>query len=143
MSLNVLLRCIFFSFLLALPAPFIFEWVSQAVAVNIKVTQFFTVYLLVFLGCLMMGLTGTKQESGEETEPEGEDVSGHEKGTVKWFNVAKGFGFITRSSGEDIFVHYRSIKGTGRRSLSEGQKVRFIVTEGEKGLQADDVSVDR
>ena len=63
-----------------------------------------------------------------------------EYGTVKWFNAAKGFGFITRENGEDVFVHFRSIQGKGHRSLGEGQAVIFSVTEGDKGLQAVDVS---
>lgn len=63
-----------------------------------------------------------------------------ERGTVKWFNAAKGFGFITRENGEDVFVHFRSIQGKGHRSLGEGQSVIFTVTEGEKGLQAVDVT---
>ncbi|MBP0048426.1 cold-shock protein [Marinobacterium sp. AK62] len=60
---------------------------------------------------------------------------------VKWFNVSKGFGFITRDNGDDVFVHFRNIRGRGHRSLNEGQKVRFNVRESEKGLQAEDVSV--
>ena len=59
---------------------------------------------------------------------------------VKWFNDAKGFGFIQRESGEDIFVHFRAIQGDGYRSLQDGQKVEFVVTEGEKGLQAEEVT---
>jgi len=58
---------------------------------------------------------------------------------VKWFNVKKGYGFITRDQGDDVFVHYRNIEGKGRRALSEGQRVTFIVIDGEKGLQADEV----
>ncbi len=76
--------------------------------------------------------------------PAGEgDVSrdGRESGTVKWFNGTKGYGFITRDSGDDVFVHYRSIRGKGHRSLVEGQAVFFHVSDGDKGLQADDVSV--
>ena len=65
--------------------------------------------------------------------------SGRESGTVKWFNAAKGFGFITRENGEDIFVHFRSIQGKGHRSLGEGQTVIFEVAESDKGLQAVDV----
>ena len=64
-----------------------------------------------------------------------------EEGTVKWFNVSKGFGFITRGNGEDIFVHYRSIRGQGRRRLFDGQTVTFTVIDNGKGLQADDVDV--
>ena len=60
-------------------------------------------------------------------------------GTVKWFNDAKGFGFITPDSGQDLFVHFRSIQGTGFKSLQEGQKVSFKVVQGQKGLQADEV----
>lgn len=62
-----------------------------------------------------------------------------EKGKVKWFNNAKGFGFIEREQGGDIFVHYSSIKSDGYRTLKEGQSVEFIVSKGEKGFQADDV----
>lgn len=64
-----------------------------------------------------------------------------EQGKVKWFNYSKGFGFITRDNGDDIFVHYRSIIGEGRRSLHEGQRVAFNVVESDKGLQAEDVEV--
>lgn len=67
-------------------------------------------------------------------------MSAREQGTVKWFNDAKGFGFIQRESGEDIFVHFRAIQGDGYRSLQDGQKVEFVVTEGEKGLQAEEVT---
>ena len=63
-----------------------------------------------------------------------------EEGAVKWFNTKKGYGFITRDQGDDIFVHFRNIKGQGRRSLTDGERVTFVVTEGDKGLQADHVS---
>jgi cold shock protein len=62
-----------------------------------------------------------------------------ELGKVKWFNASKGFGFITRDSGDDVFVHFRSIRGEGHRILRDGQRVEFSVSEGDKGLQADDV----
>ena len=62
-----------------------------------------------------------------------------EQGKVKWFNATKGFGFITREQGDDVFVHYRSIRGEGHRTLREGQKVEFVVMKGDKGLQAEDV----
>ncbi len=60
-------------------------------------------------------------------------------GTVKWFNNAKGFGFITQEQGDDVFVHFRSIQGEGYKTLDEGQQVEFALTEGPKGFQAEDV----
>jgi cold shock protein len=62
-----------------------------------------------------------------------------EKGTVKWFNAAKGFGFIQRESGEDVFVHFSAIQSNGYKSLEEGARVEFEVTHGPKGLQASNV----
>ncbi len=64
-----------------------------------------------------------------------------ETGKVKWFNSNKGFGFITRDEGSDIFVHYSAIRGNGFRTLVEEQKVEFTVAQGEKGPQAQDVVV--
>lgn len=66
-------------------------------------------------------------------------MSERQTGTVKWFNDAKGFGFISQDNGPDLFVHFRSIQGNGFKSLKEGQKVSFTVTQGQKGLQADEV----
>jgi CspA family cold shock protein len=60
-------------------------------------------------------------------------------GTVKWFNDAKGFGFISQEGGEDVFVHHTAIQSQGFRTLAEGQKVEFDVTKGPKGLQASNV----
>ena len=67
-------------------------------------------------------------------------MSDREVGTVKWFNDAKGFGFISRENGPDVFVHFRAISGSGFKSLQEGQKVSFKVVTGQKGLQAEDVT---
>jgi cold shock protein len=66
-------------------------------------------------------------------------MSDRENGTVKWFNDAKGFGFISREKGPDVFVHFRAIQGTGFKSLKEGQKVSFKVVPGQKGEQAEEV----
>jgi CspA family cold shock protein len=63
------------------------------------------------------------------------------KGTVKWFNSSKGYGFISQENGEDVFVHFKSIIGDGYKTLNENDKVEFIVTEGEKGPQAAEVEV--
>jgi CspA family cold shock protein len=68
-------------------------------------------------------------------------MAARERGTVKWFNNSKGYGFIQRDQGGDVFVHYRAIKGEGYRTLEEGSQVEFVVTRGEKGLQAEDVEL--
>ncbi|MGH8480103.1 MAG: cold shock domain-containing protein [Gammaproteobacteria bacterium] len=68
-------------------------------------------------------------------------MSEREKGTVKWFNNSKGYGFIQRDKGDDVFVHFRAIRGNGYRSLQDGQRVEFSIKEGQKGLHAEDVAV--
>lgn len=67
-------------------------------------------------------------------------MADREIGTVKWFNDAKGYGFIQRDGGADVFVHFRAIRGEGHRTLVEGQQVEFAVVDGQKGLQAEDVA---
>ena len=66
-------------------------------------------------------------------------MSDKETGRVKWFNEEKGYGFIERQAGGDVFVHYSAIEGTGRRTLRENDEVEFTVSQGKKGLQADTV----
>lgn len=66
-------------------------------------------------------------------------MSDRQSGTVKWFNDAKGYGYITPESGQDLFVHFRSIQGNGFKSLKEGMRVTFTVVQGQKGLQAGEV----
>ena len=66
-------------------------------------------------------------------------MSDRQTGTVKWFNDAKGSGFITPQSGPDLFVHFRAIQGSGFKSLQEGQSVSFVAVQGQKGMQADEV----
>jgi CspA family cold shock protein len=63
------------------------------------------------------------------------------KGTVKWFNGTKGYGFLAREDGADVFVHFNAIQGSGFRTLEEGQQVEFTIEQGQKGLQAADVVV--
>jgi CspA family cold shock protein len=76
-----------------------------------------------------------------KAERQGKANDGRETGTVKWFNTSKGFGFITRDSGSDVFVHFRSILGDGHRVLQEGQRVEYTVAKREKGLQAEEVAI--
>ena len=78
-----------------------------------------------------------KQRSSKKRK---KNLGPKEVGSVKWFSASKGYGFVTRESGEDIFVHFRSIVGKGHRILQQGDKVEFSVTNGDKGLQAEDVS---
>lgn len=70
-------------------------------------------------------------------------MSERKQGSVKWFNSAKGFGFISQANGEDVFVHFKSIEGDGYKSLAENDKVEFTVTQGKKGFQATDVRLAR
>ncbi len=110
-------------------------------------------FVFMWLACVLSSLNIGKDRAGAQvkanvamSEPlrKKEGVSGNtsvkrDAGQVKWFNSSKGFGFITREDGQDIFVHFRSIRGDGRRFLRDGQKVDFVTGHGEKGLQAEDV----
>lgn len=82
-----------------------------------------------------------RRERAQKPEHDPENDGPREGGNVKWFNASKGFGFITRDSGDDVFVHFRSIRGDGHRVLYDGQRVEFFVSQGDKGLQAEDVAV--
>ena len=87
---------------------------------------------------LLPSVGSTPSPAASPVEPAGE---GREEGTVKWFNVSKGFGFIIRENGDEIFVHFRSIRGPGkgRRALRDGQRVSFTVVQSDKGPQAEEV----
>ena len=93
-----------------------------------------SIFVYTFLATSWRGLLG--QEYVANTS----ESSDREAGNVKWFNANKGFGFITRDSGDDVFVHFRSIRGDGHRVLRDGQRVEFTVSQGDKGLQAEDVA---
>jgi len=84
-----------------------------------------------------------QKKTGRQSQPKAvaAEVSDgpREQGEVKWFNVSKGFGFIVKDDGEEIFVHFRSIRGDGRRSLTDGQRVSFVEAQSDKGPQAEDV----
>lgn len=102
------------------------------------------ILLPVFILSLIAAFWGAAGVTSHDIE-ESPDQSGHprESGSVKWFNANKGFGFITRDNGDDVFVHFRSIRGKGHRVLHDGQRVEFILSESDKGLQAEDVAVAR
>jgi CspA family cold shock protein len=97
-------------------------------------------FVIAFLAAVVtLLLTRTRSTRSKPRAASAVASAGKETGSVKWFSPSKGFGFITRDNGEDIFVHFRSITGNGHRILREGQRVEFEVTEGSKGLQAEDV----
>jgi len=89
------------------------------------------------------GSTSAAADASDDELYVDDNAEGREVGTVKFFNVKEGWGFITRSEGDDVFVHFRNIRGRGHRSLNEGQKVTFSVGNTDKGLQAEDVAVMR
>lgn len=121
------------------PLGLFFAQPGAAAAYAVAVAVIFVVVLIA--STLLNQPRYKRRGSGTLVESDVDD--GRERGLVKWFNVKKGFGFITRDNGDDVFVHFRSIRGTGHRSLSEGQAVKFSVVDGQKGLQAEDVSVVR
>lgn len=96
------------------------------------------------LGCTLVAVVlhlvaGFMKTGSARSQHTQYDMSNRDTGTVKWFNTSKGFGFISRDSGDDIFVHFRAIRGEGHRVLVEGQRVEFSVMNRDKGLQAEDV----
>lgn len=104
----------------------------------------FATFVVIFVGVAIAAFTsGSSTTRARSVAASGSSSSSNnsdaETGSVKWFNVKKGYGFITRDSGDDVFVHYRNIVGDGRRSIADGQRVQFVVVDGDKGLQADEV----
>ncbi|WP_130928147.1 cold-shock protein [Pseudomonas sp. Sample_20] len=95
--------------------------------------------LVIALVAVLLHLVVSFYKSSPAAAPTTYDMSNRDTGTVKWFNTSKGFGFISRDSGDDIFVHFRAIRGEGHRVLVEGQRVEFSVMNRDKGLQAEDV----
>ena len=103
-------------------------------------TELAVLIVAMFVACLIASLGGNNRTSSSSSD---ESTSGDfESGTVKWFNVKKGYGFITRDQGDDVFVHYRNIEGDGRRSVRDGERVSFVVVNGDKGLQAEEVTAE-
>jgi CspA family cold shock protein len=94
-------------------------------------------FLLPSQGCLILVSPSKAAANRCRTRSkEKQHVSNREQGTVKWFNASKGYGFIARSNGDDVFVHQTEIQSEGYRTLNEGQQVEFDVEQGRKGLQA-------
>ena len=133
------LRTFIVSLVIALIVPLLIAGVlGEDIVTN------FPVYFGFVLVSVYVGAMVSKANSvGFDSESDEDEDDDREQGTVKWFNSSKGFGFLTMENGDDVFVHYRAIRGRGRRFLVEGQLVRFYVTEGEKGKQAENVSIIR
>ncbi|SFM16167.1 cold-shock protein [Marinobacter zhejiangensis] len=130
---------------LASNAPFVLGSAQGIAAYVISFVLFGLVgFLTLTLAQRKQTSTGSRrlaESYDDEDDYEAEGPEGDEEGTVKWFNVKKGFGFIVRSNGDEVFVHFRAIRGRGRRVLRQGQLVRFSVVDADKGLQADNVSI--
>lgn len=122
--------------------------IQTTTAVNTGDFNFILCTLIVLASCVLTAIASrllakqqAKPASGLAKQPTSKKTSdtSREQGQVKWFNISKGYGFVTRESGEEIFVHFRSIRGKGRRGLRDGQQIEFTVAQGEKGPQAEDV----
>lgn len=105
----------------------------------ISIIELLIIIMAVLAGSMSKGAPAASTSSTGSTSSTSSGSAEQETGTVKWFNVKKGYGFITRDQGDDVFVHYRNIEGGGRRGINEGQRVSFVVINGDKGLQADEV----
>lgn len=113
-------------------------------AAHLPQTALAVFLLSLFSGLINARLSGLSTGTHGCSDSTGDPVDGpRETGNVKWFNASKGFGFITRDRGDDVFVHFRSIRGQGHRVLHDGQRVEFVVSKGNKGLQAEDVAIAR
>lgn len=128
------------TFIIALlSTPFLFFLNQQNTTASLILTA-----LVVFIASLLSANASLGRHLNNKTprpKKQRRKVSDthREQGRVKWFNTNKGFGFITRENGEDVFVHFRAIRGEGHRSLRDGQPVEFDINQGDKGLQASDV----
>jgi len=155
-TMNPILKNIILSLIIGSIAYFISQIFSGSVHVPTE-PEFgvLAIFILaVFLGRSVLPATTSKPTHRNQSKPAARQDSkpakpatsnsnsNKEAGTVKWFNIKKGFGFITRDEGDDIFVHYRNIEGNGRRAINEGQRVKFLVIDGDKGLQADEVEAE-
>ncbi|SDM10455.1 cold-shock DNA-binding protein family [Franzmannia pantelleriensis] len=156
MNRKVFVRSIIISLLLAAPAPLLITLfvsftgglLSQQLLASLELGGVAVVYVAVAAAVFLLLLIATSaaQVLAPSSSPASAvlaDIENDDReiGEVKWFNVNKGYGFITRDNGDDVFVHFRAIRGKGHRTLAEGQKVRYHVVENERGLQADDVTV--
>lgn len=159
MNKYVVFRSLIISLLLSFPAAALSIWwlhpITSLSDLNLYLSSTLLFFFSIFGGNLLsLWLSPSRfyrrrflqQQANQAaavtaTEPDAEEDANKERGTVKWFDTNKGYGFIQGEDGQDIFVHFRAIRSKGHKSLSEGQKVRFRITQGNKGPQADDVTI--
>ncbi len=132
---KVILRCLVISVLVAIPAAAAFA----TGFVELGELSANGTAAVVLAAAFISALLASWWNAGAVTATAGDP--GSDEGVVKWFNVSKGFGFITLDGGGDVFVHFRDIRGKGHRSLTAGQRVAFEIKETDKGPQAHDVTV--
>ncbi len=136
-----------FSFIASIIVALILPYALQSVLTDINLVSQYPlaaalIFCMVWVACLVTNVKFNNTRINNEVSRDNHvNDLGREYGAIKWFNVAKGFGFITCDSGRDVFVHFRSIRGQKYRSLQEGQRVSFNVRESDKGNQAEDVTL--
>ena len=148
MSGNQLIKTIIFAVIVAAGAGIAQAfsgnlWIVIAVAFVLTLIAGFALSASASMASTPRSARSVNAELDDEEDDYISEDDDRESGSVKWFNVSKGFGFITRENGDDVFVHFRNIRGRGHRSLNEGQRVKFYVRQSDKGLQAEDVSILR
>ncbi|WP_106478960.1 cold-shock protein [Phytohalomonas tamaricis] len=154
MSQKPLLRCSVINLALAAVTPLLIGLIvmlsgseftaemRQSLASDGAVLAYVLAAIVVFVVLEIATLVALKQTPQSSELVEDVESDDREIGVVKWFNVNKGYGFITNEGGgEDVFVHFRAIRGKGHRTLAEGQRVRFYAVQNDRGLQAEDVTV--
>jgi CspA family cold shock protein len=115
---------------------------AWAAATGLPQIPAIVMFVVAAIAAALLPASIAEDKSPPQSEPERAAPASdgpREEGIVKWFNVSKGFGFITKDNGEEIFVHFRSIRGEGRRGLRDGQRVSFVEAHTEKGPQAEEV----
>lgn len=122
-----------------LATALVLAFLATLIELSIRIPPVLAYFAIALLAAVITLMLPARTPARSRQKQASAARSGKVQGNVKWFSASKGFGFITRDNGEDIFVHFRSISGNGQRILREGQRVEFAIGEGSKGPQAEDV----